>query len=66
MTQKLECQRCGEFIDTVLTDKPMITYHEDCWREAIEELREGCIRIGMRIHESKDLNIEGDKYNNYD
>ena len=40
----------------------MITYHEDCWREAIEELRDGCIRI----HESKDLNIEGGKYNNYD
>ena len=38
MTQKLECQRCGEFIDTVLTDREMITYHRDCWVEFQQEL----------------------------
>ena len=38
MTQKLECQRCGEFIDTVLTDKDMIVYHKQCWVEFQQEL----------------------------
>jgi hypothetical protein len=31
MTQKLECQKCGEFMDTVLTDKVIISYHKECW-----------------------------------
>ena len=38
MTQKLECQRCGEFIDTVLTDKDIIVYHKECWVEFQQEL----------------------------
>ena len=61
MTQKLECQRCGEFIDTVLTDKPMITFHVACFELLMEETKAGCIRIGMRIHASKVL--KGGIYN---
>jgi hypothetical protein len=38
MSQALECQKCGEFIDTVLTDKDMITYHKQCWVEFQQEL----------------------------
>ena len=38
MTQKLECQRCAEFIDTVLSDKPMVVYHKQCWIEFQQEL----------------------------
>jgi hypothetical protein len=38
MTQLLECQRCAEFIDTVLTDKDMIVYHKKCWVEFQQEL----------------------------
>ena len=37
MTQALECQKCGEFIDTVLTDKDMIIYHKNCWVEFQQE-----------------------------
>ena len=31
MTQVLECQKCGEFMDTVLTDREIISYHKECW-----------------------------------
>jgi hypothetical protein len=38
MTQALECQKCGEFIDTVLSDRDMIVYHKNCWVEFQQEL----------------------------
>jgi hypothetical protein len=38
MSQALECQKCGEFIDIVLTDREMITYHKACWVEFQQEL----------------------------
>ena len=37
MTQALQCQKCGEFMDTILTDKDMITYHKRCWVEFQQE-----------------------------
>ena len=66
MTQAINCRRCGKFIDTILSDRPIISFHGACYLEFLEEEKESCIRIGMRIHKSKDLNIEGGKYNNYD
>ena len=38
MTQALHCQRCGNFIDTVLTDKDIITYDKECWVSFQQEL----------------------------
>jgi hypothetical protein len=51
MTQVLECQKCGEFMDTVLTDKPIISYHKDCWVEW--EIASNAASHGRQWHKLK-------------
>lgn len=73
MTQALHCQVCGEFIDTVLTDKEITTYHKECDVTRQQELinvargRQWRKLKGSESTEySEDLNTEEGKYNNYD
>ena len=66
LTQAINCRRCGKFIDTILSDEPLKSFHEKCFDEFLEEEKESCIRIGMRIHKSKYLKGTGGTYNNYD
>ncbi len=43
----VNCKDCEE---PIKDNDEVVIYHKKCYDDMVEMLKEGCIRIGMRIH----------------